>query len=142
MPGSIPASATVEALQRPDEPRGGWRVAVADFIRRRPLGAIGAAIVLVMVVLAASAGLLAPYDPLETDYGAMLAAPATGPSQKPASTTMRGCSVIGTGVPGRGIATWDAAASATAKPTMPMTVAGTDRGRESERSSISSHAPR
>src|SRR5688572_18209620 len=75
MPGSIPASATVEELQRRDEPRGGWRVAVGDFIRQRPLGAIGAAIVLVMVFLAASGGLLAPYDPLETDYGAMLAAP-------------------------------------------------------------------
>jgi peptide/nickel transport system permease protein len=48
---------------------------VGDFVRRRPLGAIGAAIILVMVVLAASAGWIAPYDPLETDYAAMIAAP-------------------------------------------------------------------
>ena len=38
----------------------------------------------------------------------MLAAPATGPSHMPASTTTSGCSVIGTGVPGIGIATCEA----------------------------------
>ena len=72
MPGSIPASATVE-LARAERPR--WLVAVGDFVRRRPLGALGALIILVMVVLAASAGWIAPYDPLETDYAAMIAAP-------------------------------------------------------------------
>src|SRR6185437_5342100 len=41
------------------EQRPGWLSALADFIRRRPLGT----------------GFIAPYDPLETDYGAMLAAP-------------------------------------------------------------------
>src|SRR5262245_43399047 len=49
--------------------------AVMDFARRRPLGAIGAVIILVMAILAAAAGFLAPYDPLANDYGAMLAAP-------------------------------------------------------------------
>ncbi len=72
MPGSTPASATVE-LVRAERPR--WLSAVGDFVRRRPLGAIGAAIILVMVVLAASANWIAPYDPLETDYAAMIAAP-------------------------------------------------------------------
>jgi peptide/nickel transport system permease protein len=76
MLGSIPASATVEDLARPAERPGGWLRAVLDFTRQRPLGAIGAAIILVMVVLAAGAGWLAPYDPLETDYAAMLAAPS------------------------------------------------------------------
>src|SRR5436309_16115476 len=52
----------------------------------------------------------------------MLAAPATGPSISPASTTTSGCSVIGTGVNGSGIATCDAAASTAAKPTMPIVV--------------------
>jgi len=65
---------TVEALARADEPR--WWHAVARFCVQRPLGALGAGIILVMVVLAATAGILAPYDPLETDYGAMLAAPS------------------------------------------------------------------
>ena len=76
MPGSIPASATVEELTRPGERPGGWLRGVLDFTRQRPLGAIGAVIILIMVVLAAGAGWLAPYDPLETDYAAMLAAPS------------------------------------------------------------------
>ena len=69
---------TVEELTRAEEPRGGWTTVVADFVRQRPLGAIGAFIVLVMVVTAAAAGILAPYDPLETDYAAMLSAPGAG----------------------------------------------------------------
>ena len=78
MPGSTPASATVEALARPAERPGGWLRVALDFTRQRPLGAIGAAIILFMVLLAAGAGWLAPYDPLETDYAAMLAAPSAG----------------------------------------------------------------
>ncbi|HKU46601.1 MAG TPA: ABC transporter permease, partial [Burkholderiales bacterium] len=58
---------------RAERPR--WLAAIIDFVRRRPLGAIGAAIILVMVVLAATANWIAPYDPLETDYAAMIAAP-------------------------------------------------------------------
>src|SRR3954470_2771689 len=54
----------------------------------------------------------------------MLAAPAVGPSIKPASTTTRGWSVKGTGVPGIGIVICAAAASATAKPTTPKIVDG------------------
>ena len=65
---------TVQELTRYDR-RAGWFGVVLDFCRRRPLGAIGAAIILVMVALAATAGWIAPYHPLETDYGAMLAAP-------------------------------------------------------------------
>ena len=66
---------TVEELARASGQRTGWLAVIGDFVRRRPLGAVGAAIVLVMVATAATAGFLAPYDPLETDYGAMLAAP-------------------------------------------------------------------
>ena len=64
---------TVEQLTRAEAPR--WTATLADFVRQRPLGAIGAAIIVVMVVTAATAGMLAPYDPLAPDYGAMLAAP-------------------------------------------------------------------
>jgi peptide/nickel transport system permease protein len=78
MPGSTPASATVEELAQAAERRSGWLRVVLDFARQRPLGAVGALIILFMVVLAAGAGWLAPYDPLETDYGAMLAAPSAG----------------------------------------------------------------
>jgi len=50
--------------------------AVLRFARQRPLGAIGAAIVFVMISAAALAGVVAPFDPLATDYGAMLQAPS------------------------------------------------------------------
>ncbi|MBM2803563.1 MAG: transporter permease [Deltaproteobacteria bacterium] len=50
--------------------------AVLRFARQRPLGAIGAAIVFVMIFAAALAGVVAPFDPLATDYGAMLQAPS------------------------------------------------------------------
>jgi peptide/nickel transport system permease protein len=66
---------TVEQLTRAEEPRTGWLAAITGFTRQRPLGAIGAGIVLLMVVTAATAGFLAPYHPLDTDYAAMLAAP-------------------------------------------------------------------
>jgi peptide/nickel transport system permease protein len=65
---------TVDELARA-APRSRWSGAILDFIRRRPLGAVGAAIILLMVAMAATAGFVAPYNPLENDYGAMLSAP-------------------------------------------------------------------
>jgi len=65
---------TVDELARAEAPAG-WRSGIADFIRQRPLGAVGAAIIALVVVVAASAGWLAPYDPLANDYAAMLAPP-------------------------------------------------------------------
>jgi len=60
-----------------DEPaRARWRGAVVEFCRRRPLGAVGAAIVVVNLVVALGAPVFAPYDPLATDYGAMLGPPS------------------------------------------------------------------
>src|SRR5262245_51916962 len=53
-----------------------WLAEIGDFCRRRPLGAIGAAIVLVNILVGVGAEVIAPYDPLATDYGAMLAAPS------------------------------------------------------------------
>ena len=66
---------TVEELTRASAPRTGWLGVVVDFARRRPLGAIGALLILFMVAMAATAELLAPYNPLENDYTAMLLAP-------------------------------------------------------------------
>ena len=60
-----------------DTPHGGWRAAVVDFCRRRPLGAIGAAVVVLMLAVAVSAELVAPYNPVAVDFGAMLARPGT-----------------------------------------------------------------
>jgi peptide/nickel transport system permease protein len=57
--------------------RGGWRAAALEFGRRRPLGALGAIVVVLMMVLAFTAGLIAPYDPVQVDFGAMLSRPST-----------------------------------------------------------------
>src|SRR5262245_39385424 len=48
---------------------------IREFIARRTLGAIGAAVILLMLFAAAAAALLAPYDPLATDFAAMLSPP-------------------------------------------------------------------
>jgi peptide/nickel transport system permease protein len=53
-----------------------WWVAVRDFCRRRPLGAFGAAVVALNILVALTANLISPYDPLATDYGAMLSRPS------------------------------------------------------------------
>jgi len=58
------------------EPRPGWVSVVLGFSRRRPLGAIGAAIVLLMLLVAVIAPWIAPYDPVVVDFGAMLSAPS------------------------------------------------------------------
>jgi len=67
---------TVEELARAGEARQGWAWTVARFARQRPLGALGAVLILGMVALAATAGWIAPYDPLANDFAAMLAAPS------------------------------------------------------------------
>jgi peptide/nickel transport system permease protein len=50
--------------------------ACSDFIRRRPLGAIGAGVILLMFGAALAAPLIAPYDPVQVDFSAMLAPPS------------------------------------------------------------------
>ena len=53
-----------------------WVDAARDFVRRRPLGAVGAAVVLLMLVVALLANLLTPYNPVAVDFAAMLAPPS------------------------------------------------------------------
>ncbi len=50
--------------------------AVLQFVRRKPLGAGGALIILGMLVLAATASSLAPYDPYRADYAQQFARPS------------------------------------------------------------------
>jgi len=69
-------AAIPQVLDAPDAPARRWPRAVMDFCRRRPLGALGAAVVFLNIAVGLGAPLLAPYDPLATDYGAMLAAPS------------------------------------------------------------------
>jgi peptide/nickel transport system permease protein len=53
-----------------------WFKESVHFARHRPLGAVGAAIILIMFFTAALAGLIAPYDPLTIDFAGMLQAPS------------------------------------------------------------------
>src|SRR5918996_3496424 len=54
-----------------------WLEASFRFSRRRPLGAIGAGIIGIMIAAALLAGFVSPYDPLATDYARMLQAPSS-----------------------------------------------------------------
>lgn len=67
---------TLEKLSR-DRPGAAWLRVPLSFARKRPLGAVGAFLILVTAVLAFGAQWIAPYDPLANDYGSMLAAPST-----------------------------------------------------------------
>jgi peptide/nickel transport system permease protein len=49
---------------------------VADFMRKKPLGAAGALIILAMLAAALLARPLAPYDPYRADYGAQFQRPS------------------------------------------------------------------
>ena len=56
--------------------RSGWLDAVRRFCLHRTLGALGAAIILAMLAVAILAPLIARYDPVINDFGAMLAPPS------------------------------------------------------------------
>jgi peptide/nickel transport system permease protein len=70
-----PLDAVAGEIAAPAERRG-WLDAVGDFLRQRPLGAAGGALIVLMAVVALLAPVLATHDPLTTDYGAMLAPPS------------------------------------------------------------------
>src|SRR5262245_53886776 len=63
-------------VEQTEESRHVWLRAVLNFIRRRPLGTMGFVIVLVMFVVGGCAGWIAPYDPEENDFSAMMQAPS------------------------------------------------------------------
>src|SRR5687767_9126537 len=54
-------------------PRSSWLI---QFIRRRPMGAVSALVILLMVLAALLADVIAPYDPLETSFLLMLRPPS------------------------------------------------------------------
>jgi peptide/nickel transport system permease protein len=68
MPGSIPESDTIKGETT-------WRGGLRRFLRYKPLGALGGAIILAMAVVALFAPLLAPYDPYELRVTNMFAPP-------------------------------------------------------------------
>jgi peptide/nickel transport system permease protein len=57
-------------------PRATVAEAVVKFIRTKPLGAAGGLIIVGMLVVAALAEVLAPYDPYQADYAAQFARPS------------------------------------------------------------------
>jgi peptide/nickel transport system permease protein len=57
-------------------PRRGFWVQTAEFCRAQPLGAIGAAVILLMLVVGALAPVLAPYDPVANSFSSMLSPPS------------------------------------------------------------------
>jgi len=57
------------------EPTARWLDGLRQFVRQRTLGALGAAVIVVMMTVAVFAPFLATHHPLATDYGAMLAPP-------------------------------------------------------------------
>jgi peptide/nickel transport system permease protein len=71
---SQPFDIDIAAAAEPSRARRWWDI-VVKFSREKPLGAAGAAIVVVMILAAVFADFIAPYNPLATDYGAMLGAP-------------------------------------------------------------------
>ncbi len=70
---SAPSDVTLAVEEAPSR---SWLAGVREFSRRRPLGALGAAVVALMIAVAVLAGVLAPYDPVAVDFGAMLARPS------------------------------------------------------------------
>ena len=58
------------------EARSGWWGTVRDFAVRRPLGAAGAAVVLLLIAMALAANAISPYNPVAVDFGAMLSRPS------------------------------------------------------------------
>jgi len=57
-------------------PRAPWPVVARDLVRRMPLGAAGAFIVLIMIFVALFADLIAPYDPVVNAFDRMHQAPS------------------------------------------------------------------
>lgn len=76
MAGNYNSADTAVSVARTSTAWPGWLQAVIRFSRQRPLGAVGGAVVLAMVLTAILADLLAPHNPLLTDYGAMLLPPS------------------------------------------------------------------
>ena len=58
-------------------PRLTWVGLVVEFARRRTLGALGAVVIMLMILIALLAGVIAPYDPLETSFLDQLKPPST-----------------------------------------------------------------
>ena len=73
---SVDSSLIDAAATAPPASRVGWLDQAWAFARAKPLGAAGALIILAMLLVAALAQPLAPYDPYQPDYAAQFSRPA------------------------------------------------------------------
>ena len=74
--GKIMASAESVQFIVPDEIRKPWYVRFGDLMRRQPLGAAGAFVVVLMVLATIFAEVLSPYDPEMISFESMLVPPS------------------------------------------------------------------
>jgi peptide/nickel transport system permease protein len=72
---AVDSSLLGTAATAPLAARLSWPEQVSGFVRTKPLGAAGAIIILVMLLVAVLASAVAPYDPYLPDYGAQFARP-------------------------------------------------------------------
>src|SRR2546428_83239 len=89
----VPVPEAVEAA--PPGAVARWLAATREFCRVRTLGAVGAAVIVVMFAVALLATALSPYDPEAVDFGAMLARPSLAHWLRPALMVGFGASVLG-----------------------------------------------
>ena len=75
--GKVAEELTITTDQRVLSHGRRWLSISLRFAQERSLGAAGAIIILLMIFAALVADLIAPYDPLQTDYAAMLQAPSS-----------------------------------------------------------------
>jgi len=72
---TVPNPAALAAAELPEQKRSLLRAA-ANFCRREPLGTVGLVLVLIMVAAGGFAEWIAPYNPEENDFSAMMQAPS------------------------------------------------------------------
>jgi len=72
---TVPNPAALAAAGLPEQKRSLLRAAV-NFCRREPLGTVGLVLVLIMVAAGGFAEWIAPYNPEENDFSAMMQAPS------------------------------------------------------------------
>jgi peptide/nickel transport system permease protein len=72
---AIDSSLVESAVATPAETRPAWPTQMWGFARAKPLGAVGAVIILALLMVALLAPALAPYDPYLPDYGAQFSRP-------------------------------------------------------------------
>lgn len=66
----------VEAEIEEVAPKKPWSQVCADLLRKQPLGAAGLALVLIMIFTAIFADVIAPFDPVMNNFGAMFVPPS------------------------------------------------------------------